>query len=469
MKTRREVFPTVLVVDDKANMLRLMKKVLKGDARVLTAGGGTEAIRILAEEQVDVVLCDLRMPDLDGVEVLKVCKKIRAQTEFVLMTAHATVDTAVDALRLGAYDYLTKPFDPESARVVVLRAIGRAAATKPDSMAEGDGEVLPDMVGRSTAMRKLGNFVRQVAETDATVLLLGETGTGKERVARALHRLSPRASNRFVAVNCSAIPAELLESELFGHSRGAFTGAAKARLGLFEEANKGTLFLDEIGEMRLSLQAKLTRALEERAIRRLGEAKERLVDVRLIAATHRDIEGMAKNGSFREDLWYRLNVATVLLPPLRERAEDIELLATHFLRERPVLKGQRLVGFTQAAVNALQRFEWPGNVRQLRAAIERASIVSAGPRIDVGDLPPEVIGVRKSNPRFRDLSKLDWAAALKQGRDNIARQYLQDVLKRFDGQVALAAAHSGVERESFYRLLRRYRVDPEAHRSLKGS
>ncbi len=273
--TRRS---TVLVVDDKKNMLSLMKKVLRDDARVLTAERGLDALRILEAEPVDVVLCDLRMPDTDGVEVLKLCKRVRPQAEFILMTAYASVATAVEALRLGAYDYLIKPFDPQAGRAVVLRAMGRAAASMPGhTNGNGGDEVLPDMLARSPKMRELSELVKRFASSDATVLLLGETGTGKERVARALHRLSQRSSQRFIAVNCAAIPAELLESELFGYTKGSFTGANKDRLGLFEEANKGTLFLDEIGEMRLSLQAKLTRALEERAIRRLGESKERRI------------------------------------------------------------------------------------------------------------------------------------------------------------------------------------------------
>ena len=462
---------TVLVVDDKKNMLSLMKKVLRDDARVLTAERGLDALRILEAEPVDVVLCDLRMPDTDGVEVLKLCKRVRPQAEFILMTAYASVATAVEALRLGAYDYLIKPFDPQAGRAVVLRAMGRAATSMPGHASDNGGdEVLPDMLARSPKMRELSELVKRFASSDATVLLLGETGTGKERVARALHRLSQRSSQRFIAVNCAAIPAELLESELFGYTKGSFTGANKDRLGLFEEAHKGTLFLDEIGEMRLSLQAKLTRALEERAIRRLGESKERKIDVRVITATHRDIEAMAQNESFREDLWYRLNVAVIRIPPLRERREDIELLATHFLRELPPMRDSRLVGFTPAAIEAMERYDWPGNVRQLRGAVERASVVSTAERIDVGDLPPEVVRVAGSRVSNTSLGALTWADAQQQGRREIARRYLKEVLRRHDGQVGEAATHAGVERESFYRLLRRYGIQADEHhaRPKKG-
>jgi two-component system response regulator HydG len=456
---------TVLVVDDKKNMLSLMKKVLRADARVLTAERGLDALKILEAEPVDVVLCDLRMPDMDGVEVLKLCKRVRPHAEFILMTAYASVATAVEALRLGAYDYLTKPFDPQSGRAVVLRAMGRAAASMPDQASDGTGdEVLPDMLARSAVMRELSELIKRVANSDATVLLLGETGTGKERAARALHRLSQRSSQRFVAVNCAAIPAELLESEVFGYAKGSFTGAGKDRPGLFEEAHKGTLFLDEIAEMRLSLQAKLTRALEERAIRRLGESRERKTDVRLIAATHRDIEAMVGNESFREDLWYRLNVAVIRIPPLRERRDDIELLATHFLREFPAMGDARLFGFTPAAIEAMEQYDWPGNVRQLRAAVERASVVCTDERIDVGDLPPEVVKLAGSEVSDSTLGVLTWSEAQTQGRREVARRYLKEVLRKHDGQVGEAAAHAGVERESFYRLLRRYGIQPDEHR-----
>ncbi len=456
---------TVLVVDDKKNMLSLMKKVLRADARVLTAERGLDALKILEAEPVDVVLCDLRMPDMDGVEVLKLCKRVRPQAEFILMTAYASVATAVEALRLGAYDYLTKPFDPQSGRAVVLRAMGRAAASLPSQPGDDTGdEVLPDMLARSPKMRELGQLIKRVASSDATVLLLGETGTGKERAARALHRLSQRQSQRFVAVNCAAIPAELLESEVFGYAKGAFTSANKDRPGLFEEAHKGTLFLDEIAEMRLSLQAKLTRALEERAIRRLGESRERKTDVRLIAATHQDIEAMVRNESFREDLWYRLNVAVIRIPPLRERREDIELLATHFLRELPAMGDVRLFGFTPAAIDAMEQYDWPGNVRQLRAAVERASVICLDERIDVGDLPPEVVKLAGSDVSDSGLGVLTWSEAQEQGRREVARRYLKEILRQHDGQVGEAAAHAGVERESFYRLLRRYGIQPDEHR-----
>jgi two-component system response regulator HydG len=303
--------------------------------------------------------------------------------------------------------------------------------------------------------------VQRIAASDATALIVGETGTGKERIARAIHGASPRGRERLVAVNCAAIPAELLESELFGYTRGSFTGAARDRAGLFEEADQGSLFLDEIGEMRLSLQAKLTRAIEERSIRRLGESKERQVNVRLIAATHRDLEAMVRAESFREDLWYRLNVAVIRVPALRDRREDVELLAAHFLREiASAAPGRGSGGFTEAAREVLSRYDWPGNVRQLRAVVERASIEAGAEPVDLGHLPPEVVSDRVPG-LSPGLTNMKWQEAIELGRRETGRQYLQAILKRYGGRVADAAAHAGVERESFYRLLRKHGVNPD--------
>lgn len=452
--------PHILVVDDRANMLHLLQKVLRQDATVHTAGSGAEAVSLLEGRPVSAVVCDLRMPDMSGIDVLRASKRLQPAAEFVLMTAYATVPTAVEAMREGAYDYVTKPFEPDSLRAIVLRALSRASirSTEAAGVSQESSEVLPGLLGRSQPMKQLGEQVRRVAATDATALILGETGTGKERIARAIHELGPRARERIVSVNCAAIPADLLESEIFGYARGAFTGAQRDRTGLFEEAELGTLFLDEIGEMRLSLQAKLTRAVEQRAIRRLGESKERNVNVRLVAATHRDIEGMVQAGTFREDLWYRLNVAVIRVPPLRDRREDIELLAMHFLRERATFarkKGGEAI--SRAALDALDAYGWPGNVRQLRAAIERASIEAGFDPVDVHHLPPEITATGSSE-LSTNLVSMKWHEAMALGRRETGRQYLQAVLKRYAGRIADAAVHAGVERESFYRLLRRYGV-----------
>lgn len=467
--------PTVLVVDDKANMLALLSKVLGKSARVLTARGVRTALQVLESEPVTVVLCDLRMNDGDGLEVLRAVRSRWPGVPFILMTAYATVPTAVQAMREGAYDYVTKPFDPDELRNLVFRAVAQAVVlegTPQPLEATGFGA----MVGRSPAMQTVYQMIDRVAPTDATVLILGETGTGKELVARAVHERSSRSSSRPIAVNCAAIPRSLMESELFGHARGAFTGATADRAGLFEDANGSTLFLDEIGELRPTVQATLTRMLEERAVRRIGETRERKIDVRVIAATHRDLRGMIKAGAFREDLWFRLNVCVIELPPLRDRAEDIPVLAQRFLAERAPHGRVAATRFSHGAMSALQAYRWPGNVRELKSAVERAAILETSSEIQIESLPPEVQSVsplRLTSASDVDLAQLSYREAVDASREETNRRYLEAVMRRFRGDVSRAATHAGVERESFYRLLRRCGISAddfrEERRTLDGS
>ncbi len=467
--------PTVLVVDDKANMLALLTKVLGKSARVLTARGVRAALQVLESEPVTVVLCDLRMNDGDGLEVLRAVRSRWPGVPFILMTAYATVPTAVQAMREGAHDYVTKPFDPDELRNLVLRAVAQAVVlegTPQPLEATGFGA----MVGRSPAMQGVYQMIDRVAPTDATVLIMGETGTGKELVARAVHERSSRSSSRPIAVNCAAIPRSLMESELFGHARGAFTGATADRAGLFEDANGSTLFLDEIGELRPTVQATLTRMLEERAVRRIGETRERKIDVRVIAATHRDLRAMIKAGSFREDLWFRLNVCVIELPPLRDRAEDIPILAQRFLAERAPHGRAAATRFSHGAMSALQTYRWPGNVRELKSAVERAAILETTNEIQTESLPPEVQSsspLRLTSASDVDLAQLSYREAVDASREETNRRYLEAVMRRFRGDVSKAATHAGVERESFYRLLRRCGISAddfrEERRTLDGS
>lgn len=471
--------PRVLIVDDKPNFLTLLSKVLGRHVQVVTARGVRQAISALDESMPDAVLCDLRMPDGDGLEVLRALRGRGCAAPFILMTAYASVPTAVQAMREGAYDYVTKPFDPDSLRDLVLRALGESAVlAQGASAASGERSFLPPgaptaekvsepfgrLLGQSASMRELYRMIDRVAPTDATVLILGETGVGKELVAREVHDRSPRAGRRLVAVNCAAIPRSLIESELFGYARGAFTGATAERAGLFEEASQATLFLDEIGEMRPTLQAKLTRVLEEKAVRRLGESRERKIDVRLVAATHRDLPAMLKAGEFREDLWYRLNVCVLRVPPLRDRPEDIPLLAHHFLASHAP-RGPR--GFSPEALAALRAHRWSGNVRELRSAIERAAIVEEGPMIRPESLPSEVRGAASfvvTPGSGKGLSDLTYREVVDLARDEVTRRYLEMVLVRCKGNVTVAALRAGVERESFHRLLRRHDVRAERFR-----
>lgn len=448
--------PTVLVVDDKANMLTLLAKVLQRDARVLKATSGAAAIQLVTENEVDAVVCDLRMPDLDGLAVLDAVRRIRPGAQFVLMTAYGSVPSAIDAMKRGAFDYVTKPFEPEQLRAIVLRALGRASAPPGDP---GAFEPLPGMIGSSLAMAEIARVVRRVAGSDVNVLVTGETGTGKELVASALHALGPRASAPFVRIDCGSVPSDVLEAELFG-----FLGGGRDRAGLFEKAESGTLFLDEIGEIRLAVQAKLTRVLEERRVRRIGDTRDRPMNARIIAATHRDVEGLAREGSMREDLLYRLRVATITLPPLRERGGDVAALSAHFLTELgPRADRTRVTAIAPAALLVLERYRWPGNVRELRAAIASAALVASGDRIEANDLPAETRVGAGTGPI--DLASMSYQQALEAAREDATRRYLEAVLRRTRGKVSQAAEIAGIERESFYRLLRRYGVSPDDFRS----
>jgi two-component system response regulator HydG len=406
------------------------------------------------------------MSDGDGLEVLRAVRARWPRVPFILMTAYASVPTAVQAMREGAYDYVTKPFDPDELRALAGRALAQAAVLG-EGAGDTAGEGLGPLIGRAPPMRAVYQMIERVAPTDATVLLLGETGTGKELAARAIHERSARAAARMIAINCAAIPRSLIESELFGHARGSFTGATSDRAGLFEDAGGSTLLLDEIGELRPTVQAKLTRVLEERVVRRIGESRERRVDVRVIAATHRDLRAMVKAGSFREDLWFRLNVCVIDLPPLRDRPEDIPLLAQRFLAERAPEVRSAATRFSSEAMAALQSYRWPGNVRELRSAVERAAIVEDAGEIRLGSLPPEVRGatpLRLSSASDTDLAELSYREAIDASREETNRRYLEAVLRRFRGDVAEAARHAGVERESFYRLLRRCGLSAEDFR-----
>jgi two-component system response regulator AtoC len=448
----------VLVVDDKENIQKLLARILGETYDVTTASDGSRAIALLAAQHFDAIVTDLRMPGADGFEVLRAAKARAPETEVVMMTAYATVPDAVEAMKQGAFDYLAKPFDPDDAALVVARALERrrlrerSAAPAP----EAAPFAFHNLVGRSAAMAEVYRLLEQAARLDITVLLTGETGTGKELAARAVHFDGARKERRFVPVNCGALPAELVESELFGHARGAFTGAAGAKAGLFEEAEGGTLFLDEIGELPLPVQVKLNRALQEKEIRRVGEVKPVAVDVRVIAATHRDLKAEVQAGRFREDLYYRLAVFPVRLPPLRERREDVPLLAAHFLAKHANALRRELAGFDAEALRALAGYTWPGNVRELENAVERAVAIAAGPAVSVRDLPPDVTGGQAGALPAELLAKMPYRDAVDLARDRVSRDYLAALLQEFEGNVTRAAERAGMERESLHRLLKRY-------------
>jgi two-component system response regulator AtoC len=453
----------ILVVDDRESILSLFVRILGDTHEVTTAADGAGAISLLGSREFDVVVTDLRMPGADGFEVLRAVKSRTPATEVVMMTAYATVPDAVRAMKEGAYDYLEKPFDPDDASLVVARALERRhLRVPPGRPAEGEGPgSFHGLVGRSAAMRAVYRLLEQAGGLDITVLLHGETGTGKELAARAIHAGSTRRERRFVAVNCGALPGELVESELFGHARGAFTGAVGAKPGLFEEAEGGTIFLDEIGELPLPVQVKLNRVLQEKEIRRVGDNRPARVDVRVVAATHRDLRAEVAAGRFREDLFYRLNVFPVTLPPLRDRREDVALLAAHFLEKHANALRKRIEGFDAEATRVLAGYAWPGNVRELENAVERAVAVASGPLILPTDLPADVRGAQEGALPAEVLSRMPYREAVDLARDRVSREYLAALLREHEGNVTQAAQQAGMERESLHRLLRRYGVRSE--------
>ena len=449
----------VLVVDDKENMRRLVARILEDAFVVEEAEDGARALALVASRPYDVVVSDIRMPGADGFELLAAVKARDPATEVVLMTGYATVPDAVRAMRLGAFDYLEKPFDPDAALATVARAgeRKRLADAARQAAPAGEEEAFHGLVGRSAAMRAAYRLLEQAAAVDATVLVTGETGTGKELAARAIHALSARRERRFVPVNCGALPGELVESELFGHARGAFTGAAAAKPGLFDEAEGGTIFLDEVGELPLAAQVKLNRVLQEKEIRRVGETQATPVDVRVVAATHRDLRDEARAGRFREDLFYRLNVFTVALPPLRERPEDVPLLAGHLLEKHARALRRPLRGFSPEALALLAAHRWPGNVRELENVVERAVAVAGGERVEPGDLPPELAAPAAPPPApAAALAALPYRDAVAGARERVTREYLVALMTEFGGNVTRAAERAGLERESLHRLLRKH-------------
>jgi DNA-binding NtrC family response regulator len=451
----------VLVADDKENILKLFARILGEGYEITTAADGARALSLVAAQEFDVVVTDLRMPGADGFEVLRAVKARAPDTEVVMMTAFATVQDAVSAMKQGAYDYLEKPFDPDDASLVVARALERRRlrARSETRAPEAEGvQAFHNLLGKSAAMLEVYRLLEQAAKLDITVLLGGETGTGKELAARAIHYHSARKERRFVPVNCGALPGELVESELFGHAKGSFTGAATAKPGLFEEAEGGTLFLDEIGELPLQIQVKLNRALQEKEIRRVGDNRPTAVDVRVIAATHRDLKAEVAAGRFREDLFYRVNVFPVRLPPLRERRDDVPLLVSHLLEKHAHALRRELDGVEPDAMSVLAGYPWPGNVRELENAIERAVAVCAGRLVTAKDLPEEITGRQEGAIPGDVLATMPYREAVDLARDRVSRDYLAALLRSHEGNVTRAAQQAGMERESLHRLLKRYGV-----------
>ncbi|MDQ3031914.1 MAG: sigma-54 dependent transcriptional regulator [Myxococcota bacterium] len=395
----------ILIADDEPNLRRVLGAQLQRDGYdVLMAEDGEQALAMLSEHHVDVVISDLRMPKLDGMQLLKRIVEGKPELPVIIITAHGTVDTAVEALKLGAFDYVTKPFDRHEFKNVVDKAARTVELSEKDFASSHFGAEPPEqgryrLIGQSQPMLEVYSVIDKVADTPSTVLITGESGTGKELIARALHEHSSRQDKPFIRVNCAAIPRELIESELFGYEKGAFTGAVTSKPGRFELAHAGTLFLDEIGEIPVSMQVKLLRAIQEQEFERVGGIKTIRVDVRLVAATNRDLAEEIKVQRFREDLYYRLNVVQVRLPPLRERRSDIPLLVEHFVRRfRERLNKKQLTGVSEQAMEVLLAHGWPGNIRELENVIERCTLFCDGDQISHGDLPPDLRSAPSSSP-----------------------------------------------------------------------
>ncbi len=459
----------VLVVDDEPGLRDMLSILLRREGLEVTLApgfvSGCDAVKN-APQPYAVILTDLVMPDGSGLDLLSLAKQRSPESEVIVMTAHSTLETAVDAMRRGAYDFVTKPF-----ATAELRALVQKALEKRDLVAENirlkaqlSHEGPRDLLGKSEPMRRIVDLVRRIASTKSTVLITGESGTGKERIARAIHDLSDRAKKPFLVVNCGAIPEALMESELFGHDKGAFTGAVAKTLGIFREADGGTVLLDEVGELPANLQVKLLRVLQERKVRSVGAATEVPVDVRVLAATNRAVEDDVKSGKFRQDLYYRLNVIRVEVPPLRARREDIADLATHFLARCSAEHDKQIRGLSPDALRALDGYAFPGNVRELENIVERAVALATSPLIGLGDLPPEIAGASaQTTPRLLELP--EDGCDLEKVLGELERRLLVQALERSGGMRNGAAKLLGLTPRSLRYRLQKHSLDDEAAES----
>lgn len=452
---------SILVVDDEPGLREMLQILFRRETYDVTACAGfvtaREAIRN-APNAYGVVLTDLMMPDGSGLDVLSLAKERSPETEVIVMTAHSTVETAIEAMKRGAYDFVTKPFATAELRALVHKAFEKSAlvAENVRLRAKVDRQNPKDLLGHSAPMRKILDLITRVAESRSTVLITGESGTGKERIARAVHDLSDRKDRPFLVVNCGAIPEALMESELFGHDKGAFTGATSRKLGIFREAEGGTVLLDEVGELPVGVQVKLLRVLQEKKVRGIGESNETTVDVRVLAATNRVVEEDVKAGKFRQDLYYRLNVIRIEVPPLRVRREDVGELAHYFLARCAREQNKNIRAFSSDALRALDAYDFPGNVRELENVVERAVALVTGPQIGLGDLPHEVSG-SAARPSPALVSLPEEGCDLDGVLGEVERRLILEALDRSGGVRTVAAKTLGVTLRSF-----RYRMQKHA-------
>ncbi len=446
---------SVLIVDDEVGTRESIKMILKHDYEVFLAKDAEETFLQMKEHSPDVILLDIILPDIDGLKVLEKIKGSDPDVIVIMITATKTVKTAVEAMKLGAYDYITKPFDIDELRLIISRALSNQALEKEVKYLRQEIDKsfnFGNIIGESKAMESIFKVVRQIADSKSTVLIMGESGTGKELISRAIHYNGNRKNYPFVTINCAAIPETLIESELFGHERGAFTNAIEKKLGRFEIAHRGTLFLDEIGELSLSTQAKILRFLEEKEFNRVGGSKTIKVDVRLITATNRDLEQLLKKGGFREDLYYRINVVPITMPPLREKKEDIIALLDHFIKKFNAENNKKVKGVSKEALELMMNYDWPGNVRELENLIERVINLTSNEYIQPNELPFSLINIPKINGLKE--SVLDGRVSFLKAEEEFEKQIILDALKKSNYVQSHAAEILGVSR----RILK-YKMD----------
>lgn len=443
----------ILVIDDEESMRDSCRQaLLRDENRVEVAEDGSKGLSMLERESFDLVILDLKMPGLSGMEVLKKIKEEDPKIVVVVITGYATVESAVEAMKAGAYDFIPKPFTPESLRMISRRALEKRKLSLENVLlrAELKGRFGTEaIVGRSSSMREVEELVRKVAPSDSTVLISGETGTGKELIARAIHSQSSRRDKPFVVVDCGGLAESLFESELFGHVKGSFTGATETKYGRFEVANNGTVFLDEIGNISMNIQTKLLRVLQEREITRVGSSQVIKVDVRIIAATNKELLKCVKEQTFREDLFYRLSVVPIVLPPLRERREDIALLANHFLRKHNVKKEKSVTAISERAMKVLTEYDWPGNVRELENVVERAVVLTKSGVIEPDDLWYYELGSKTPSSSDADETK---------SLTDVEKEHIIRTLEALNGHIGKASEALGIDRKTLRLKLRKYGI-----------
>ncbi len=454
----------IVIIDDEINMCKILEKILRDENYdVISFTNPIEGIEHIKNDIPDVVLTDIKMPELNGIEVLKQVKEIDKNIEVIILTAYGTIDSAIKAIKLGAFHYITKPFQTDVLLITISRSLDYKSMVVEKEILENkikEDESYWKIVGKSKSIQDIKGLIQKVAPSDSTVLIRGESGTGKELVARAVHFYSNRNKNKFFAINCAGIPETLLESELFGYEKGAFTGAYKRKLGMFEVAQNGTIFLDEIGEMSPNLQVKLLRVLQNKIIQRVGGVNDIKIDVRVIAATNKNLEKAIENGNFRQDLYYRLNVISIWLPPLKDRIEDIELLTDFFIEKYRKQLGKPDLKIEKDVLGKFKQYPWPGNIRELENIIERLAVLSTDDNITVKFLPQEILNAERQQVSHLKPTIDDKTIDYKNAKELFEKEYIINLLKQTNGNISEAAKLAGFSRRNLYEKMNYLNINP---------